>query len=327
MSIVSIPAVSRRILVIDDDLDSVEIIAEALSWEGYQVERASNRAAALNLVENWNPDVVLLDMSMSTIDSLALLKKIREAKSYIMVMFISGKSSTEDVIEGLDAGADDYVPKPFDPLELLARVRTQLRIKDLNDELRRANHMLQEMVETDDLTGLLNMRSVFQRLDSELDRARRFNRQVCVVMMDLDQFKSVNDGHDHLFGSYVLSEVGRIIKESIRSIDMAARYGGDEFLILLTETGTSGAVLFCERLRNKISQHLFKNDKDEMKLTASLGFATSSAGDMVTDSKALVRFADNALYDAKRSGRNCVRYIEIEAPAPRLLKASGRKSR
>lgn len=325
MSLVQIPAAVRRVLIVDDDLDSLEIIAEALSWEGYQVDRATTSEVAFKKLAYWNPDVVLLDINMPTINGLELLKKVRASEYYTMVMFISGKSTADDVIGGLDAGADDYIPKPFNPLELLARVRTQLRIKDLNDQLRKANERLQELVETDDLTGLLNMRSVFQRLDSELDRARRFNRQVCVVMMDLDRFKSVNDGHDHLFGSHVLAEVGKMIKDSIRSIDLAARYGGDEFLILLTETGTAGAQLFCERLRQKISQHVFKNDQDEMKLTASLGFATSSHGDLITDSKALVRHADNALYEAKRAGRNCVRYVEVQSPALKALKTGSKK--
>src|SRR5690606_31562220 len=129
----------------------------------------------------------------------------------------------------------DYIPKPFVPLEFLARVRTQLRIKDLHDQLRLMNEKLKELVDTDDLTGLFNMRSLYQKLDVELARARRYQRQVGVVMMDMDYFKSVNDGHDHLFGSYVLSQVGAIIRKTIRTTDIAARYGGDEFLIVLTE--------------------------------------------------------------------------------------------
>ncbi|PIS11191.1 MAG: diguanylate cyclase response regulator, partial [Bdellovibrio sp. CG10_big_fil_rev_8_21_14_0_10_47_8] len=226
----------RRILVIDDDPDSLSIIAEALKWEGYQVHTADSGVAGIEQIQSWNPDLILLDVNMSGMNGLDTLKSVRLKEQYVSVLFISGNTSTEHVIEGLDSGGDDYISKPFEPLELLARVRTQLRIKDLNDQLRLANDQLKELVDTDDLTGLLNMRSVYQRIESELLRAKRFGRQVCVVMMDMDYFKTVNDGHDHLFGSFVLSEVGQLIRRCIRNIDLGARYGGDEFLMVLTET-------------------------------------------------------------------------------------------
>lgn len=302
----------RHILVIDDDPDSLSIIAEALRWEGYQVQTAISGAEGLDLIQRWSPDLILLDVNMPGMNGVETLKDLRLKEQYVSVMFISGNTSTEHVIEGLDSGADDYIPKPFDPLELLARVRTQLRIKDLNDQLRLANGRLKELVDTDDLTGLYNMRSVYQRIEAEIQRSRRFNRQVCIVMMDMDYFKTVNDGHDHLFGSFVLSEVGAIIRRSIRNIDLGARYGGDEFLMILTETNAEGAGKFCERLRNSIGAHLFKNGKDEIRLTCSIGFAITPPGDSQTDARGLVRAADHALYEAKRAGRNCVKSIEIQ---------------
>jgi diguanylate cyclase (GGDEF)-like protein len=155
------------------------------------------------------------------------------------------------------------------------------------------------------------MRSIYQRLDAEIERCRRFDRPVCVVMMDMDHFKNVNDGHDHLFGSFVISEVGRIIKSTVRSIDIAARYGGDEFLIALTETNEAGASQFCERLRKQIEKTQFVNGKDKIKKTVSLGFAIIEPFDKVTDAKTLVRTADHALYQAKGAGRNCFRSIKI----------------
>lgn len=313
----------RRILVVDDDPDSLSIIAEALRWDGYQVQTAISGAEGIDLIQRWNPDCILLDVNMPGMNGVETLKDLRTKEQYVSVMFISGNTSTEHVIQGLDSGADDYIPKPFDPLELLARVRTQLRIKDLNDQLRFANDRLKELVDTDDLTGLYNMRSVYQRVESEMQRARRFNRQVCVVMMDMDYFKTVNDGHDHLFGSFVLSEVGAIIRRSIRNIDIGARYGGDEFLMVLTETNTEGAEKFCERLRNTIGSHHFKSGKDEINLTCSIGFAITPAGDAQTDARGLVRTADHALYEAKRAGRNCVKFIEIQKIAdnePALIK-------
>lgn len=318
----------RRLLVVDDDPDSLDIIVEALKWDGYQVRKAASGEEAISHIKEWSPHLVLLDVSMPGMNGIETLKDLREKEFYVSVMFISGNASSEAVIAGLDAGADDYVAKPFDPLELLARVRTQLRIKDLNDQLRTANARLKELVDTDDLTGLFNMRSLYQKLDFELERAKRFGRQVCVVMMDMDKFKSVNDGHDHLFGSFVLSEVGNIISNNIRTIDIGARYGGDEFLIVLTEVNTDGANQFCERLRQSISTKLYKNGKDEMHLTASLGFAITPAGMNLRspsiDGKELVRMADNALYEAKRAGRNCVKFKEL-ALAEELLKPTSVK--
>ncbi len=302
----------RKILVVDDDPDCLEIIAEALSWDGYQIEKLDSAQQAIELTQLWKPHLVILDVNMPDRHGADTLQLLKEQDPFLAVMFISGNTTTDAVIEGLDAGADDYLPKPFDPLELLARVRTQFRIKDLSDELRQANEKLKELVDIDDLTGLYNMRSIYQRVDLELERGRRFNRPICVVMMDMDKFKTVNDGHDHLFGSYVLSEVGKLVSENIRNIDIGARYGGDEFLIMLTETNKDGALIFCERLLKAIFLNHFKNEEDEIRLTASLGFAITKPGDQVTDARSLVRTADLALYEAKRSGRNCVRYTEIE---------------
>lgn len=322
-------AQDRRLLVVDDDPDSLEIIAEALKWEGYQVKKAQSGPEAIQLISDWSPHLVLLDVSMPGMNGIETMKDLRSKEQYVSVMFISGNTSSEAVIAGLDAGADDYIPKPFDPLEMLARVRTQLRIKDLNDQLVRANTRLKELVDTDDLTGLFNMRSLYQKLEFELERARRFGRQVAVVMMDMDHFKSVNDGHDHLFGSFVLSEVGGIIRQNIRSIDIGARYGGDEFLIVLTELTTEGAVQFCERLRQAIGSKLYKNGKDEIRLTSSIGFAITPAGMNMSsepiEAKELVRIADHVLYDAKKAGRNCVRHKELPPRTPNSDLTSSKK--
>ncbi|MBX3016560.1 MAG: diguanylate cyclase [Bdellovibrionaceae bacterium] len=315
----------RRILVVDNDPDSLEIISEALSWEGFAVQRTPSGKEALELIQNWEPDLIVLERNMPQMNGLEVIRDLRRKLSYVSIIFMSGDASSEAVIEGLDAGADDYVAKPFDPLELLARVRAQIRNKDLHDQLRSANERLKELVDTDDLTGLFNMRSLFQRLEVELERGRRYNRQVAVVMLDMDHFKSVNDGHDHLFGSFVLSEVGAIIRQSIRSLDIGARYGGDEFLIVLTETDAEGTSKFCERLRKTIAKHHFVSGPDSMYRTASLGFAITHPGQAGVDPRSLVRAADMALYQAKHAGRNCVRQMPFEAPAESTT-TSGRKA-
>ena len=212
---------------------------------------------------------------------------------------------------GVDAGALDYIVKPYSGEELLARVRAQLRVKKLQDELKTANEKLQDLVEIDDLTGLYNMRTIYQKLDQEIDRARRYSHGVAVVMLDMDHFKGVNDNHDHLFGSHVLSEVGNMIKENIRTHDFAARYGGDEFLICLARTTTQGSRIFCERLRSVLENYTFQYEGSEIKLTASMGCALIVDGRSLVDARTLVRTADHNLYKSKEEGRNRATFTDL----------------
>ncbi len=293
----------RNILILDNDKGSLEILAEPLKWEGYSIKGFQKLEEALECIENWVPHLVLTDYKIQNHLGPEIISKIHQKAPLVSCLFVSGNSTTDAIIKGLDAGADDYIVKPFVPLELLARVRTHLRMRDLNEQLMIANARLKEMVDIDDLTGLFNMRSLYQKLDYEIERAKRFNRQICVIMLDMDNFKSVNDGHDHLFGSFVLSEIGKVVKRSTRNIDIPARYGGDEFLIVLSEVNHQGAMLFCERLRESIRKTLFVNGKDSIQLTASIGYAIMEPGEALSP-KELVRRADHALYDSKREGKN-----------------------
>ncbi len=299
---------TRRIFVVDQDSESLGVLLEPLRWEGYDAKGESSFKQALKVVGNWSPHILLIDTRITpeALKSIEILKKKLPLTS---ILIISDDTSTESIIAGLDSGADDYIIKPFVPLELLARIRTHLRIRDLTQQLIYVNERLKELVDTDDLTGLFNMRSLYQKLEFEMERGKRFQRDVCVVMMDIDHFKNVNDGHDHLFGSYVISQVGKIIKQSTRNVDIPARYGGDEFLVVLTEVNYDGAMLFCERLRKCIEKHTFRSGTDSIQLTASLGFATTNPGESIS-ARELVRRADNALYQAKRNGRNKVCFFE-----------------
>jgi diguanylate cyclase (GGDEF)-like protein len=302
--------VSRLILVVDDEPEILSMVVSSLEDEGYRVVTATCGEEALQKLESISPDLILLDITMPGISGLDTIAELRKRPNYVSVIFVSALAGSEAVVRGLDAGADDYICKPYHPSELLARVRSQLRIKDLHDSLKNANDRLLELIDIDDLTGLFNMRSVYQKLDNEIARARRFNRAVAVVMMDMDNFKSVNDEHDHLFGSFVLSEVGKLISANIRQVDFAARYGGDEFLIALSETSPEGALLFAERLRSAIEGFTFTHLKDTIRLTASLGVSVYHSSNEIIDSKNLVRLADNVLYEAKHAGKNCVRSID-----------------
>ncbi len=305
----------RKILAVDDDPQSLRVLQKALEWDGYQVAVAASGREAIHKMTEWGPHLVLLDVNMPDLDGLQTMEFLRKSTEYVSTIFVSGQSGQEDIIRGLDLGADDYICKPYNPAELLARIRCHLRIKDIRDELRRANGKLRELVDHDDLTGLFNMRSLYQKLDHELDRAQRYKRQVAAIMMDLDHFKLVNDENDHLFGSFVLSEVGRLIRENVRKVDFAARYGGDEFIVVLTEINREGALIFGERLRKTIGDHLFKNEFYQRRLTVSLGMCLSAAEGVKVDARTLVRMADKALYNSKQNGRNRIDFFDFSSEA------------
>ncbi|MES2962965.1 MAG: diguanylate cyclase [Bdellovibrionota bacterium] len=304
---------NRLILAVDDDMDNLKMMALTLQHQGYRVETAGTGEEAIDRLTKISPDLILLDINMPGMSGLEVLEKLRGAENRTQVIFVSARAETDDIVKGLDTGADDYICKPFDPIELLARVRAQLRIKDLTERLEAANGRLQQLVDIDDLTGLYNMRSVYQKLDAEIGRAQRFQRAVGVIMMDMDNFKNVNDKNDHLFGSFVLSEVGKLIKENIRQVDFAARYGGDEFLIALSETTVEGAAITAERIRKKIESYTFTSPTSSMKLTASLGLAVIEPTTQNIDARNLVRYADNSLYEAKREGKNCTRIFDFRS--------------
>lgn len=300
----------RLVMMVDDDRDNLKLIGALLMHEGYDVVQAESAEEALERLKTVEPHLILLDINMPGLSGLDMLKQVRGREKYVSVIFVSARSETGDVVRGLDEGADDYICKPFEPTELLARVRAQLRIKDLQDRLSAANHRLQELVDIDDLTGLYNMRSIYDRLENEINRGKRYSRSVGVIMLDMDFFKRVNDTNDHLFGSYVLAEVGKIIRQNVRTVDFAARYGGDEFLIALPETSIEGATKFADRIRTRIEETVFSKDGKTMRLTASLGVCVAMPGLVEIDARGLVRAADHALYDAKRAGKNCVKIYD-----------------
>ncbi len=311
----------RHVLVVDDDEINSKLVASVLQWEKNTIHFAKSGEAALEVLAKHDVDVVVLDIAMPGLNGYETLKKIREREKYVSVIFLSGHKKIEEIVKGLNAGADDYMGKPFHPSELLARVNAQLRMRDVRNDLMITNSNLSKLVATDDLTGLLNMRSLYERLDVEIERVRRFHRGLAVVMLDLDHFKRVNDNNDHLFGSFVLTEVGQLVRDNIRQVDFAARYGGDEFLVVLTDTNIVGAQVFCERLRDRIGAYNFKNRNQSINITASLGFTTFDGEGNNVAAKDLVRTADRALYKSKNSGRNCVNYFAPETSSESAKKA------
>jgi diguanylate cyclase (GGDEF)-like protein len=234
---------------------------------------------------------------------------------------VTAKDTAEDIVEGLEAGADDYISKPYNFKELEARVRAMLRIKRLQDELDQknreledANKRLRKLSITDGLTGLFNHRHVHELLRDEWERSARSGEPSAVAMLDLDRFKSINDTYGHPTGDVVLYETARIIREAAREIDMVGRYGGEEFIAILPGTEEESAEHFAERVRQAVEAHVFRDGATEIRMTVSCGVASFPAPG-VDEPEALLKAADEALYQAKHGGRNQVVRASQVSPA------------
>ena len=310
-----------RILVVDDHPDNVEIINARLSSRGFEIETASNGQEALDKVRADPPQLILLDVMMPVMDGYEVSRRIKTdaALPYIPIILVTARDSTQDKVEGLDAGADDYLTKPINFPELEARVRSMLRIKRLQDELDEknrelehanqelelANRRLRKLSITDGLTDLFNHRHIHELLHEEFERSRRSGEPLAVAMMDLDRFKQVNDTYGHPTGDVILYETAQLLRETSREIDMLGRYGGEEFMAILPGTDEAAAAHFAERLRRRVEEHVYRDEATEVRMTTSCGVASfPSAGAATPDD--LVKVADEALYLAKTSGRNRV---------------------
>ena len=307
-----------RILVVDDNPDNATVIALRLRSRGYDVSVAHAGREALDHVYNDTPDLVLLDVMLPDIDGYEIARRIKgdDSLPFVPVILVTARSATSDKVAGFEAGADDYLTKPINFPELEARVRSMLRIKRLQRELEEKNRELERLSISDGLTGLYNHRHIRQLVREEFERARRTWRPLAVAMLDLDHFKKVNDTYGHQTGDRVLREVAGILRSTAREIDRIGRYGGEEFAVLLPNTGLAEATIFLERVRERVEQHEFRVNDGTLRLTISAG-VSSFPEIRVGDPEELINLADRALYAAKRMGRNRVaRCDEPEAQSP-----------
>jgi diguanylate cyclase (GGDEF)-like protein len=304
----------KRILVVDDHEDNIELLRARLEARGYEVEGASDGQAALDAVTRTCPDLILLDVMMPKMDGMEVVKRLKANKAlpFIPVIMQTALDSTENKVEGLDAGADDYITKPINFAELEARVNSLLRIKTLQSdlaarekELSELNGKLREISLTDGLTGVDNRRSLEERLGEMWQHSVRLHEPIALIICDIDKFKSVNDNYGHQAGDAVLKEFAQLLKSDAREIDRVGRYGGEEFLLILSGTVLDAAVTFAERLREKVEHHTFTYAGGTLCRTMSCGVA-ASPHPRVKDQEALLRAADDALYVAKETGRNRV---------------------
>ncbi|HEX3855239.1 MAG TPA: diguanylate cyclase [Polyangiaceae bacterium] len=303
-----------NLLLIDDSEAQSSQITQSLERLGYSVRRASSGTEGLRLAREEIPDLVLLDVVMADIDGFAVCRwlKMNAETREIPVIMLTVRTAVADRIAGLNIGADDYLPKPFDDQELEARIFAALRVKATHSDLRVRNQQLESMLRsvealaiTDALTGLFNRRRFADVLKREFAVTRRYRNTLGCLLVDLDHFKQINDRFGHDAGDQVLKEVSRRIVGSLREVDLAARYGGEEFAILLPHTSKTDARIVAERLLSNLRKQEFTFNGELVRVTASIGCAgNSDVGSGQPED--LVKAADVALYEAKNKGRNAV---------------------
>ncbi|MBN2123463.1 MAG: diguanylate cyclase [Deltaproteobacteria bacterium] len=288
------------------------MIEMVLSKRGFDVTCAENGKMALDLFRDRFFPMVLTDWMMPEMDGVELCRELRsrQPSGYIYILFLTVRGAREDVVAGLEAGADDYLTKPFHRMELLARISTGNRILKLERSLKRTNEEIRRLSITDPLTGAYNRNYLKETLPKEIKRTLRYGHPLHVIMGDIDHFKAVNDVHGHQVGDEVLRAFTRCIRDSIRNnVDWVVRYGGEEFLVVLPETDEKGALTVAERLRNAVRESAVRVNGNEIRITASWGVSGFRASDPFSrlSHDDLIREADRCLLRAKEDGRNRVR--------------------
>jgi two-component system, cell cycle response regulator len=325
------------ILIVDDNPQNLQIIGEKIEQSGYDTAIATNGNQAYDFAQTNQPDLVLLDIMMPMLDGFEVCRlfKNNSATRDIPIIFLTARTNYDDITKAFELGAVDYVMKPFNVLELNARIKTHLDLKnsreklaEYNKELRNANQdliqankiisekniqlsetmkQLEIAARTDPLTGLLNRRRIIELIEIEAIRYARNKKMFSIVIGDIDFFKGINDSYGHDGGDFVLKTIAETILSMIRKQDSASRWGGEEFLILLPETNISGAKNLTEKVKEKILNCKFSSINSELKVTMTFGVAEYDDGKSIDSS---IKKADIALYEGKNKGRNCVAVYE-----------------
>lgn len=299
----------NSVLIIDDDeqirREVRRCLEEARLFDNYF--EAGDGIDGFKVLLNKPVDLVVCDVVMPGIDGFKFLgmKKARPEFDDIPVLMLTGEEDVRLKIKALEQGASDYITKPFNGGELVARVRVHYKIKALQEELRETNRRLEELSNTDDLTKLYNRRYFMELFELEFQRAQRYEARLSFVMIDIDHFKRFNDTCGHLMGDRILFEVAQIMRENLRVHDIVGRYGGEEFALLMPETDAKGALVVAERYRKRVEEFIHIEGDRDLRVTISLGVASYPRNNIKSVDD-LIRQADSALYKAKNNGRNRV---------------------
>ena len=305
-----------RILIADDDAVSLRLLQKTLERAGYEVIAVDDgRKAADQLCMEDGLKMALLDWVMPELDGPGVCREVRKRKehSYVFMILLTSREAKEDVVAGLESGADDYLTKPFNPEELKARLRTGQRILDLEDRLIEAREDMRYRATHDPLTSLWNRAIILELLERELIRSHREENSTAILLGDLDHFKNVNDTYGHLAGDEVLRETARRLLACVRAYDFVGRYGGEEFLIVLNNCEPTFSMTRAEEIRKMIEQRPVQTPAGPVSVTMSFGLLISAEWGL-RPADVLIREVDAALYAAKQAGRNCVKIASPDEP-------------
>jgi len=283
---------SQTVLIVEDDPHIVNLVSIILSKSGYVVEEAKDGEHALELLSNISPSLIISDIMMPNMDGYVFRKELleQEETKLIPFIFLTAKGKSHDIVHGMELNADAYIPKPFEPDVLLAKVKAILR---------KYSHF-NELLQYDTLTQVYNRRTLEHNLIAELKRVKRYKQPMSILLLDLDHFKNLNDSYGHDFGDLVLKKISTFFKDNLRDIDFVGRVGGEEFVIVMPNTDKKTALFVADRLRERVSKIVF--DKAGLRVTMSGG--VSAAPDDASEMIGIMKKADVALYAAKAQGRN-----------------------
>jgi diguanylate cyclase (GGDEF)-like protein len=310
-----------KVLIADDNQMSRVILRSSVERWGYEVVLAANGLEAWEiLAQPDSPPMAILDWMMPDVTGPELCRRVREThrEPYTYILLLTAKNTKNDTVEGFEAGADDYIVKPFDEHELRMRLRAGQRIVDLQMKLMQAREELRERANKDLLTMLPNRPAISAALEREISRCHRDNRTCGVILLDIDHFKKINDTYGHFAGDAVLRETAMRLRGNIREYDQVGRYGGEEFLVVLPNCDLDQAAAQAERMRHKLQADAMRVDGAELKVSASFGVTVSDSSERSPD--IFVRVADEALYRAKASGRNCVSMLKLRESSVALAR-------
>jgi two-component system, cell cycle response regulator len=306
---------AAKILVVEDDKMQAGITKSYLEASGYDVILAEDGKSAIKIAKTTMLDIILLDLVLPDMDGNEVSRwlKLDEETKGVPIIMLTAKTSTLGKVNGLRAGADDYLSKPYNENELTARINASLRTKALQDELKEKNRKLEELLAkvellaiTDHLTGLFNRRHFELLVENEFNPTQRYKTPTSCLMADVDYFKSINDEYGHRAGDMVLKELAEIIKACLRNVDTIARWGGEEFVILLPRTNREDASSTASRILSAVSGRMFSGIKRP--ITISIGGATIPHPSIDSAEK-FIDASDNALYKAKAGGRNRIEFL------------------
>jgi diguanylate cyclase (GGDEF)-like protein len=296
-----------KILIAEDDPGSLRLVKVHLLNAGYEVVEAEDGQLAWELFQRERFQMVITDWMMPRLDGRELIQRIRSSRheSYTYIIMLSAVDDKPNVVIGLESGADEYLTKPFDSKELLARVASGLRILKLEEQLTQARHQMEFLAMHDGLTDLFNRRAIEEQAEVELNHASRKGWPLSIILLDIDHFKAINDQFGHKVGDHTLRQLAQIISENLRRYDRAGRWGGEEFIVVLPDTQLPEAITAAERLRSMTAEtKFFLENGESFPVHISLGVAWAT-GRYPSLTK-FVDAADQALYQAKHSGRNRV---------------------